>query len=107
MRDYFSQVQGFFQFMEDVKCNKCGLINDYRVEEKANNKVAYCNGCDAYIKNLPYDVPKLYVGRYKGIPIDTIEDLDYLKWAVGTLRLTSSVKMAVMSRISSLEYLSK
>lgn len=93
--------------MEDVKCSKCQSVNNYRTEEKSTNKVAYCNNCGAYIKNLPYDVPKLYVGRYKGIPIDTIEDLDYLKWALGTLRLTSSVRMAVSSRISHLEYLSK
>lgn len=91
----------------DIVCNKCGLINDYHVIEKANNKVAYCNGCESYIKNIPHDVPKLYVGKYKGIPISEIEDLNYLKWAVGTLRLTSSVKMAVLSRISSLEYLLK
>jgi hypothetical protein len=91
----------------DIVCNKCGLVNDYRTEKKSNNLVAYCNGCDAYIKNIPQDVPKLYVGKYKGIPISDIEDLSYLKWAVGTLHLTSSVKMAVLSRISSLEYLSK
>lgn len=91
----------------DIVCNKCGLVNDYRTIQKANNQVAYCNGCDSYIKNIPHDVPKLYVGKYKGIPIDQITDLNYLQWAVGTLRLTSAVKMAVLSRISTLEYLSK
>jgi hypothetical protein len=92
--------------MADITC-KCGAVNNYRTESKANNIVAYCNKCGAYIKNLPYDVPKFYVGKYKGIPIDEIEDIPYLKWAVETLRLTSSVKMAVLSRISQLEYLLK
>jgi len=91
----------------DIVCNKCGLVNDYRTIQKSNNKVAYCNGCDSYIKNIPHDVPKLYVGKYKGIPIDTIEDLNYLQWALKTLTLTNSVRMAVSSRISHLEYLSK
>ena len=91
----------------EIKCLKCGAENKYHVIEKANNKVAYCDNCDSYIKNIPHDVPKLYVGKYKGIPIDEIEDLNYLSWALETLRLTSTVKMAVMSRISHLEYLSK
>lgn len=91
----------------DIVCNKCGSVNDYRTIQKANNKVAYCNGCDAYIKNIPHDVPKLYVGKYKGIPIDTIEDLSYLQWALKTLTLTNSVSMAVSSRISHLEFLAK
>ncbi len=69
--------------------------------------MAYCNGCNSFIKNIPYDQPKLYVGKYKGIPIDAIEDLDYLKWANENLRLSSYVGTAVKSRISQLEYLSK
>lgn len=91
----------------DIVCNKCGLVNDYHTIKKANNQVAYCNGCGSYIKNIPHDVPKLYVGKYKGIPINQIEDLQYLKWAESTLRLTSSVKAAVLSRISNLEHLLK
>ena len=93
--------------MEQIKCNKCGSVDNYRIEEKSNNKVAFCNVCKSYIKNLPYDVPKLYVGKYKGIPISEIEDIGYLKWAIETLRLTSSVKMACLSQISRIEYLSK
>lgn len=90
-----------------VKCQNCNLEDDYRLVEHATNKSAYCNGCGKYIKNIPYDVPKLYVGKYKGVPIDTIEDLQYLKWAIDTLKVTTSVKTSIYSRISHLEHLSK
>lgn len=91
----------------NIECQNCGLKDDYRIEEKSTNKCAYCNGCDKYIKNIPYEVPKLYVGKYKGYPIDKIEDLQYLKWAVDTLKITNTVKAAINSQISHLEYLSK
>ncbi len=55
--------------MPDIICKKCGEVNNYRTELKSNNQVAYCNGCGAYIKNIPYAEPALYVGKYKGIPI--------------------------------------
>lgn len=91
----------------EIKCNKCGIINDYRTVEKSNNRVAYCNGCDSYIKNIPYDSPKLYVGKYKGIPIKEIDDLNYLKWAIKTLTISESVRSAITSQISHLEFLAK
>lgn len=91
----------------EIECKKCGSLNDYHVIEKTNNKVAYCNKCESYIKNIPHDVPKLYVGKYKGIPISDIEDVNYLIWAAETLHLTSHIKMAVLSQISRLEHLYK
>lgn len=93
--------------MEDIICNKCGLVNDYRTERKANNDVAYCNGCDSYIKNIPRDVPKLYIGKYKDIPISEIENMGYLKWALKELRLTGTVKAAIEKRISEFENLAR
>ncbi len=91
----------------DIVCAKCGSINDYHIIRKSNNEVAYCNGCQAYIKNIPHDKPKLYVGKYKGIPIDEIEDIPYLKWALGTLQLTTNIKMAIQSRITTFEHLAR
>ena len=64
-----------------IKCLKCGSVDNYRVEVKSVHHVAYCNSCDSFIKNIPYDLPKLYVGKYKGVPINQIMDADYLKWA--------------------------
>lgn len=65
--------------------------------------MAYCNQCQSYIKNIPYDKPKLYVGKYKGIPIDEIEDFRYLKWALENLKNSVSIRIALIDRIEFLE----
>jgi predicted amidophosphoribosyltransferase len=62
---------------------RCGSVDDYRIIDKANNKMAYCNDCNAFIKNIPYKDPAFYFGKYKGHLIKTIEDLNYLEWALG------------------------
>ena len=69
--------------MEDIVCRKCGTINEYRVERKANNDVATCTACGSFIKNIPYSPPALYFGQFKGKPIEQYEtkrELDYLYW---------------------------
>jgi hypothetical protein len=61
--------------MQDIICKNCGYINDYRTELKANNNVAYCNGCDKYIKNIPQNnMPMLHFGKYKGKLVTDIEN---------------------------------
>ncbi len=64
---------------------------------------AICNGCGKHIKFLPTKEPALYVGKYKGKPIKEIDDLDYLQWALNTLKLSESIFKAVSDRIRSLE----
>jgi hypothetical protein len=86
-----------------VTCQHCGAQDKYRTETKANNLVAYCTDCGKYIKNLPHAEPALYVGRYKGKPIKEIYDIQYLQWAETTLKLTSTVKTAVLTQISFLQ----
>lgn len=56
-----------------------------------------------YIKALPTQEPQLYVGKYKGVPIADIEDLNYLEWAQKTLKLGASVRDAINYRIQSLQ----
>jgi hypothetical protein len=66
---------------QDIVCKECGNVNDYRTEMKANNKVAYCNGCGNFIKNIPYETePKMYFGKYKGQLLRDITDREYLHW---------------------------
>lgn len=93
--------------MEDIVCTHCGLINDFRVERKANNDVAYCNGCDRYIKNIPHSEPAFYIGKYKGTPIKDIEDMGYLKWALKEMKLTANMRTAIQKRISEFENLAR
>lgn len=68
-----------------VNCPKCGS-SDYRIEPRGIHKTAYCNQCDAYIKNLPQGVPTtLFFGKYNGRTIASMiseEEIGYLKWLV-------------------------
>jgi hypothetical protein len=91
------------QFTTAVVCKNCGLVNDYHTRQNAQHLEAICNGCDKHIKFLPSKEPALYVGKYKGIPISKIEDLNYLQWALGTLKLSAHVRTAIETQIRSLE----
>jgi len=66
-----------------VICPKCSSSN-YRVEQRGIHKTAFCQECDAYIKNLPQGVPTtLFFGKYKGRTIESMMEKDevgYLVW---------------------------
>lgn len=93
--------------MEELICPKCGSTTDYYTELKSNQNVARCNNCDSFIKNIPYQKPQLYVGKYKGMPIDEIEDMSYLRWALDKMKLSAAIRKAIETRISSFEHLAK
>lgn len=68
-----------------VVCDKCGLVNDYRLEVKSNNQVCYCNGCDKFLGNKPktdVDLKQIRMpnGKYKNEIIYLMTDLNYLRW---------------------------
>lgn len=92
--------------MEQIVCRKCGSI-DFYTELKSNQNVARCSKCDSFIKNIPYKEPKLYVGKYKDMPISEIQDSSYLEWAIKTLRLGSYVRDAVQKQIDKLNFIAK
>jgi len=93
--------------METLYCPKCDEQKEFYTELKSNQNTARCITCNTFIKNVPYQKPALYVGKYKGKPIDEIEDLGYLQWAVKTLNVNSRTKEALTTRISQLEFLAK
>ena len=96
--------------MEDLKCPNpnCQAINEYYTEMKANNNVARCSKCDAFIKNIPQGGdPTFYFGKYKNQKIKDIEDINYLKWALENIKLTSSMRKAIQDRIAQFEFLAK
>lgn len=70
--------------MKDVICQKCGSVNDYRVTKGNLHHTAYCNGCDAYIKNLPQGGPYILpFGKFKGTLLSEMtsrDQIDYLNW---------------------------
>lgn len=88
---------------KDVICLNCGSINDYWTEFKSGQQVATCNGCDKYIKNVSYQLPKFYVGKYKGEAINSVTDLQYLKWFLDKTNPKGATKDAIINRIKDLE----
>ena len=45
---------------------------------KGTQKVATCNMCGNFIKNIAYQPAKFYFGKYKGMEISECMDLEYL-----------------------------
>lgn len=69
---------------EEVVCKNCGLIDDYSIVIKSGHQVAFCNGCDNYIKSIAYQdllALRMFMGKYKGKRICDIDDVSYLRWA--------------------------
>jgi hypothetical protein len=86
-----------------IVCKKCGSVDNYRTELKSNQMCAYCNDCGTYIKNIPYSQPKLHFGKYAGIYISDITDLQYLNWAVNNLtKMNQRTHDAIVKRITEL-----
>lgn len=89
-----------------IICQHCGAKDDYTATQKSNNLVATCNNCNRFIKNIPTDKPKLFFGKYKNVPIEEIDDLNYLKWAKENLtQISNRSKNAINERIYNLENL--
>lgn len=93
--------------METLFCGHCNKQVGYYTELKSNQNTAWCNECNGFIKNIPYEKPMLYVGKYARKPIESLEDISYLKWAEKNMKLNQRTKDAIKQRISQLEYESK
>ena len=84
--------------MKDVVCLHCSTINEYTVVENNGQHTAWCNNCKRFIKNVPYGIPTLYIGKYKGKTIEEICRIDkgYLKWMVEkNVKVSTIVKEAI------------
>lgn len=90
--------------MEIITCPKCNSTN-YKTEQKGIHLTATCIDCGSYIKHIPVDKPKLYFGKYKGQDIESITDLQYLRWLVKETKQTHRIKSIINARISELEYM--
>lgn len=90
----------------NVVCKNCGSINDFRTTLKSNQLTAWCNCCNAFIKNIPYDQsPKLYFGKYKGREISSMKDTEeirYLQWLKEQTFCKNNLKQQINSHLLSL-----
>jgi hypothetical protein len=90
--------------MQDVVCKNCGSVNDYTIVKKANNNCAYCNGCEKFIKNISYSVPKFYFGKYKGVAVSEVTDISYLNWFLENIEtLTENGRKNIKEQIAKLQ----
>ena len=87
----------------EVICKSCGAVNDYRTEKRGNNLCAWCKSCGEFIKNIPWDEPKFWVGKYKGMKISDCTDISYLKWAAKEMNVNQRTKDTILNRINFLE----
>lgn len=79
--------------MRDIVCTKCGLMNSTNIVEKNRQKVCFCAGCGAYIKNIGYAEDKFYIGKYKGRKVCEVDDKNYLSWFLNESSIKKSPKM--------------
>jgi hypothetical protein len=93
--------------METLFCPNCKIEEEYYTELKSNQNTARCMTCNTFIKNIPYEDPKFYVGKYKGQKVADIEDMGYLKWALKEMRLSASTRKAIEARIAQFEHLAR
>lgn len=90
--------------MEDIICQKCGLVNDYETRQAGPHQSAYCNGCGNYIKHLPQNKPVELIpfGKYKGRELKSMvssEEIRYLQWFVQMPELKARIKTAVETHL--------
>ena len=89
--------------MENMVCNRCGSIDDFRKEKAGIHVKAICNGCDSYIKMIPQNGPaKFYIGKYKGTMISKCDDKNYLTWFLENTDPKKKIKKAIEHRIKEL-----
>lgn len=93
-----------FYFMEKIHCNKCKSEQTFKTDLRNNQLLAFCNNCESYIKNIPQGPAKLYIGKYKGIEINSIQDLDYLQWFLSNCTPKGNVKQAIIDQIGMIKY---
>lgn len=90
--------------MEQIVCQQCGSVGDYRTELKANQLTAWCNSCGGFLKNIAQNKPKFYIGKYKGEFIHDVTDLQYLRWFKENIKKQpAAMRKALTDRISELE----
>jgi uncharacterized protein (DUF3820 family) len=89
--------------MQDITCQNCGLINDYRIQQSGQHQTAYCNGCNKYIKHLPQNQPlKIHFGKYQGREVNSMvlpDEVKYLGWLLTLENLKGNLRAAIMSHL--------
>lgn len=82
-----------------ITCKKCGSVDDYKTEVKSLTINAICNSCETLIKVIRYHQPRMRDGKYKGIEICEIYDLEYLQACFMSKDFTEMQTIAIENQI--------
>jgi len=87
--------------MQDITCNRCGLINDYEIRLAGIHQTAYCKGCGSYIKHLPKEGKEIviYFGKFKGTALKDFNTKEHISWLNWALNNTTNFKPAEVEKI--------
>lgn len=90
--------------MEELRCKKCGAMDDVVTEECGVHLKAVCGNCGVYIKFLPQTTKVvLYFGKYKDRDINTMnekDERDYLLWLAGQSFCKPKLKEQILSHLN-------
>lgn len=86
--------------METLFCKTCGTEKEYHTEMKSGQLTAWCNDCNSYLKNVAYDEPRFYIGKYKGKTVAEVYDFEYLKWFVINIKGNKRLKEAIKEKLN-------
>ncbi len=84
---------------DKLYCQNCQKEQQYEVIEKSNQKTAWCNECQSYIKNISYVEPAFFFGKHKGKLVSEVEDYDYLRWFTANVKGNKRLKAAIDKKI--------
>lgn len=92
---------------EPVKCNNCGNVDHYRVEQSGEHKNAICNFCNKYIKFLPQPEKEFLMpfGKYKDKPLASLksnEEVRYLNWMLSG-DFSNNIKNKIILHLNSIK----
>lgn len=65
----------------------------------------HSNGIE--IKTHSENKSEIYFGKYKGKLVDDVDDIDYLKWLLKSVRMKGQLRALIQSRINQLEFLGR
>jgi len=92
---------------DNVRCAKCGTVNQYTIIVKNSQQTCYCAKCGKFLGNKPkteYQIKNLRMsfGQYKDTLICEVIDKKYLHWVLGNVKMSTALKQAIIEQINQL-----
>lgn len=92
---------------EKIVCPSCGAEDKFTTEFKHSQQTAFCTECGTFIKNIPYQKPRFYFGKYKDVLVEECTDIGYMEWFLSNTKPKPYMKNAVKKQISKINLASE